>query len=153
MNKIRNLLYNKNYKIEDNQLEIDNILKVYNNFKIPIIEPILMAEKLNIYKNVWRQRKYYMLILSRYIYAYQTFNSKTYYDAFIDKYYEYSKVCNEIYIEYDDDEYGSCEVKKKIKMIGSECNKNDDCVSNVCKQKICRLNYDVDIINKLNFIN
>ena len=104
MNKIRNLLYNKNYKIEDNQLEIDNILKVYNNFKIPIIEPILMAEKLNIYKNVWRQRKYYMLILSRYIYAYQTFNSKTYYDAFIDKYYEYSKVCNEIYIEYDDDE-------------------------------------------------
>ena len=52
-----------------------------------------------------------------------------------------------------EDKYGQCEVKKKINMIGSECDKDNDCISNVCKNRMCRLNYDEDIRTKLNFIN
>ena len=94
INKIKNLLYNKSFKITDDQLKYLKIADVYNRIKMPVKEPTVTANNLNIYVNVWREKKYFMLILSLYMHAYQTIISKTYYDVFIDKYYGYSKVCS-----------------------------------------------------------
>ena len=105
INKIKNLLYNKSFKITDDQLKYLKIADVYNRIKMPVKEPTITANNLNIYVNVWREKKYFMLILSLYMHAYQTIISKTYYDVFMDKYYGYSKVCSSINIEYDDNEF------------------------------------------------
>ena len=104
INKIKNLLYNKSFRIKDEHLKYLKIADVYNRIKTPSREPTVTANNLNIHVNVWREKKYFMLILSLYMHAYQTLISKTYYDVFMDKYYGYSKVCSSINIEYDDNE-------------------------------------------------
>ena len=105
INKMKNLLYSKNYNVADEQFKISKIANVYNRIKMPLREPTVTGSKLNVYVNVLREKKYFMQILSYYMYVYQSIISKTYYDVFMDKYYKYSKICSLLNIEYNDNNF------------------------------------------------
>jgi hypothetical protein len=54
-------------------------------------------------------------------------------------------------VDEDDNisKYGDCDIKKKINMIGDYCDKNENCISGLCKSNICRLNCVDTFVNNL----
>ena len=107
INIIKNLFYNQNNKISEIELTQNYLLKLYEQKNIKIKQPTLTSKKLNLYKNVFREKKYFMLILARYLYSNEAMSGRTYYDSFIKNYdlFENEKFCNNIIIEYDDDDF------------------------------------------------
>ena len=49
------------------------------------------------------------------------------------------------------DNFGRCEIKKKLKLnyIGENCTKNSECILNNCNSDICRLNTDMSNLKKI----